>query len=91
MNATLQCFSNVPQLTGFFLNKYKYDPYDENKKMSNEYYKVVKNLWDIKRNEKSYAPREFKDVLSEENPLFAGINANDSKDLVNFLLERFHQ
>ena len=91
MNATLQCFSSVPQLTGFFLNKYNYDPNDKNKKMSNEYYKVVKNLWNIKRNKKSYAPQEFKDVLSEENPLFAGINANDSKDLVNFLLERFHQ
>ena len=91
MNATLQCFSSVSQLTGFFLNKYNYDPNDKNKKMSNEYYKVVKNLWNIKRNKKSYAPQEFKDVLSEENPLFAGINANDSKDLVNFLLERFHQ
>ena len=91
MNATLQCFSSVSQLTGFFLKKYNYDPNDKNKKMSNEYYKVVKNLWDIKRNKKSYAPQEFKDVLSEENPLFAGINANDSKDLVNFLLERFHQ
>ena len=91
MNATLQCFSSVSQLTGFFLKKYNYDPNDKNKKMSNEYYKVVKNLWDIKRNKKSYAPQEFKDVLSEENPLFAGINANDSKDLVNFLLEKFHQ
>ena len=91
MNATLQCFSSVSQLTGFFLNKYNYDPNDKNKKMSNEYYKVVKNLWDKNRNKKSYAPQEFKDVLSEENPLFAGINANDSKDLVNFLLEKFHQ
>ena len=29
--------------------------------------------------------------MSKENPLFAGIQANDSKDLINFLLERFHQ
>ena len=42
-------------------------------------------------NKKSYSPYSFKDVLSKENPLFAGIAANDSKDLINFLLERFHQ
>ena len=29
--------------------------------------------------------------MSKENPLFAGIQANDSKDLINFLIERFHQ
>ena len=30
-------------------------------------------------------------ILIQENPLFKGIAANDSKDLINFLLERFHQ
>ena len=89
MNATLQCFSNVPELTDFFLNKFKYNPQDPNKKMTNEYYIVVKNLWN--KNNKSFAPHAFKIALSEENPLFAGIAANDSKDLINFLLERFHQ
>jgi ubiquitin C-terminal hydrolase len=59
--------------------------------MSSEYYIVVKNLWDKKNNKKSYAPHSFKNLLSKENPLFEGVNANDSKDLINFLLERFHQ
>ena len=58
--------------------------------MSNAYYKVIKNLWNRKKNNSSYSPDEFKSILSQENPLFAGINANDSKDLINFLLERFH-
>ena len=90
MNATLQSFSNTNKLTEYFLKEYKYDPNDNNKIMSNEYYKVVKNLWDINNNHKSYAPYEFKEKLSKENPLFAGIVANDSKDLINFLLQRFH-
>ena len=59
--------------------------------MANVYYKLLLNLWDINKNNKSYSPYEFKEVLSKENPLFAGIAANDSKDLINFLIERFHQ
>ena len=87
MNATLQSLSNSKKLTEYFLKKYKYDP---NKVMANEYQKVLLNLWDRKNNNKSYSPTSFKEVLSKENPLFAGIAANDSKDLINFLIERFH-
>ena len=88
MNASLQCLSNTKKLTDYFLKNYKYNP---NQLMSNEYYEVLKNLWNKENNNKSYSPNSFKDVLSKLNPLFAGIAANDSKDLINFLLERFHQ
>ena len=88
MNATLQCLSNSSQLTDYFLKRYKTYP---NKIMTNEYYKVITNLWKKENNNIPYSPYSFKDVLSKENPLFAGIAANDSKDLINFLLERFHQ
>ena len=89
MNATLQCLSNTKKLTDYFLNDFKNG--DPNKIMTNEYYKVIKNLWNRDNNKKPYSPNSFKEVLSKENPLFAGIAANDSKDLINFLLERFHQ
>ena len=39
---------------------------------------------------KSYAPKEFKDKISEMNPLFKGVAANDAKDLVNFLIMTLH-
>ena len=90
MNSTLQALSNTNGLTKYFLNEFKYDPNDITKKMSNEYYKVLINLWDKNKKKGSYSPNDFKNVLSVENPLFAGIQANDSKDLINFLLERFH-
>ena len=90
MNSTLQCLSNTDKLTKYFLYKFKYKPGSKNKIMTNEYYKVIKNLWDPNNNNGSYSPNDFKKRLSEENPLFAGIAANDSKDLINFLLERFH-
>ena len=90
MNATLQCLSNTDELTKYFLNKFKFDANDNNKIMSNAYYNVIKNLWNRDNNNKPFSPNEFKEKLSQENPLFAGIAANDSKDLINFLLERFH-
>jgi len=90
MNATLQCLSNTDELTKYFLNKFKFDDSDNNKIISNAYHNVIKNLWNRENNNKSFSPNEFKEKLSQENPLFAGVAANDSKDLINFLLERFH-
>ena len=89
MNATLQSFSNTKELRDYFLKKF--DKSDPNKKMSNAFHEVILSLWNKNNNNKSYAPHNFKNVLSELNPLFAGIAANDSKDLISFLLERFHQ
>ena len=43
-----------------------------------------------KREKGSYAPRDFKSIISKMNPLFEGIAANDAKDLVNFLLTTLH-
>ena len=91
MNATLQCLSNTTALTDYFCTKYKYIKEDKSKLMSNEYYIVIQNLWNRENHKKSYPLNSFKNVLSQLNPLFQGINANDSKDLINFLLERFHK
>ena len=90
MNATLQCLSNTTKLTVYFLKMFKYEYNNKKKIMSNEYYNVVKNLWDKNNTNRSFSPYSFKEKLSQENPLFKGIQANDSKDLINFLLERFH-
>ena len=88
MNATLQCLSNTKPLTEYFLTKFQRNP---NRTMANEYYIVIKHLWDRAQNNIPYSPNSFKETLSKENPLFEGIAANDSKDLINFLIERFHQ
>ena len=90
MNATLQCLSNTALLTNYFLSEYQYEPNNNKKIMSNAYYNVIKDLWNRENHKKSISPNEFKEKLSQENPLFAGIAANDSKDLINFLIERFH-
>ena len=93
MNATLQCLAHIQRLTHHLLNS-------ENKKkiffntikykLSSAYLTVLENLWQNK-NINYYSPNQFKDVISEMNNLFAGIQANDSKDLVLFILETMHK
>ena len=92
MNATLQCLANISQLTKHLLkpknmkeissNKYKY-------KLTNSFVRVLNNLW-LNNSIRYYSPVDFKNVISGMNPLFAGIQANDSKDLILFLLETMH-
>ena len=94
MNATLQCFSNITRLRVNLLNKKLYNELEKNKntnkKLSFAFAEVLKNLWE-KLEQRTYSPEYFKQVISEMNPLFKGIAANDSKDLILFLLETMHK
>ena len=93
MNATLQCFSNTPKLRSYLLNKDNYSDLEHNKESTNKLSfalaEVLKNLWEI-LTQRDYPPNHFKNVISEMNPLFKGIKANDPKDLILFLLETMH-
>ena len=93
MNSTLQCLSNIKQLTNYFLiyhnifieDKSFYD-------MTYEYSNLIENLWGEKNNSKRYyEPYNFKTKIGEKNPLFAGIAANDSKDLILFIFQELHK
>ena len=91
MNSTLQCLSNTKKLTEYFFTKFKFNKDDNTKKISNEFYNLLKSLWNVKNTKnKPYSPESFKKAISEENELFKGIQANDSRDLINFLLEQIH-
>ena len=94
MNATLQCFYHVKRLSENLINDYKIDPSLE---LTYSYKNLIEELAGFKNkniylingnNTKDYVePNEFKDLISRKNPLFNGIQANDSKDFVIFLLE----
>ena len=94
MNATLQCFSNIDLLTSYFFF-HQLDIMQSNKDytLADEYLKVLLNLWNpnIDKNKRYYAPYDFKQRLGEKNPLFSGVSANDSKDLILFMLEEQHK
>ena len=63
---------------------------DTTQKLSFALTEVFYNLWKV-LSQKEYAPKNFKEVISEMNPLFKGIAANDPKDLILFLLETIHK
>ena len=66
--------------------------------------KLIENIFDYKASKNyflstgtsssysknSYAPKNFKNTISRMNSLFEGVQANDAKDLVNFLLMTLH-
>jgi len=94
MNATLQCMAHIRKLTKFLLNFQNTNEMDGNKyKLTKSYKEVLDNLWlndKINNYLNYYSPDNFKNIISKMNPLFAGIQANDSKDLVLFMLETMH-
>ena len=91
MNATLQCLAHVEKLTKYLLGKKLELKTDKNNhKLSYSYLEVLENIWE-NNTIKDYAPNNFKEIISDMNPLFKGVQANDSKDLVIFLLENMHK
>ena len=99
MNSTLQCLSQTPDLTNYFLKSSKKDRIinnnlaKENKnslQLSPIYLELVKKLWD-KKGGKSFSPNEFMSTIEKMNPLFKKGQAGDSKDFIIFILEQIHK
>ena len=85
MNAVLQCFYHVRPLSAEFVN-YNFHPNMlQQIPMTMAYLDVVREL----SNNKGIAARPilFKNIISV-NPLFTGVQANDSKDLILYFLEQ---
>ena len=95
MNATLQCFVHINKFVKFFKNNKKQLNIIDNPKTLSYSFKTLINNLDQDDNNKNtqtyYAPYEFKDKISSMNPLFKGVAANDSKDLINFIIMTLHK
>ena len=90
MNATLQCLANIEPITNYLLNPNIYSFLHSNFEiclLTLEYIQVLIGLFCNESRNGSYSPNYFKNTISEMNPLFKGVKANDSKDLIIFLLE----
>jgi ubiquitin C-terminal hydrolase len=90
MNATLQCLANIKPITDNLLNQKNYNFLYQNNdicKMTIQYIQVLIGLFCSESTKGSFCPENFKKAISELNPLFQGVQANDSKDLIIFLLE----
>ena len=100
MNATLECLYHVKALSENIINDARIKP---NMKLTfcfkdlleemagckdrKKYIQIRQNYYDDNSKKDSLRPIKFKNLISAMNPLFKGVQANDSKDLIMFLLE----
>ena len=99
MNSTLQCLIHIKELTELLLSAFMVKFLNENREfkekhqLSYEYVDLLKRVFFPKlygNGNVCFAPCKFKEILGQLNPFFSGINANDAKDLLQFILEQMH-
>uniref|UniRef100_A0A8C7XYA3 Ubiquitin carboxyl-terminal hydrolase n=1 Tax=Oryzias sinensis TaxID=183150 RepID=A0A8C7XYA3_9TELE len=95
MNSALQCLSNAPPLTEYFLDdQYEAEINRENPlgmrgEIAEAYADLVKQMW---MSRSSYvAPRTFKTQVGRFAPQFSGYQQQDSQELLAFLLDGLHE
>ena len=107
MNATLQCMCQIKKLVEYFKYNNSINEIVEktskSKQLTRAFKHLVENLWpsnqkyiSTKNNHRNssnnyYAPYHFKKTISSMDKLFEGAQANDSKDLVNFIIMTLHE
>ena len=105
MNATLQCFAHIEKFINYFkyssqikkstnINNIVNSGQNDTNLLFPSFKILIEKLWPnnyLSLTKKYYAPYDFKNKISEMNPLFEGIAANDSKDLVNFIIMKLHE
>lgn len=95
MNSALQCMSNTPPLTDYFLSdSYLPDINEKNPlgmhgQIAKAYGCLIKNMWS--GNSSCLAPREFKMVLGRFAPQFSGFQQQDCQELMASLLDGLHE
>ncbi len=89
MNAVLQSFSNIYPLGKYFYHKEYIKDNIYNCPISEAFTTVIQNLWNNKN--KSYTPKEFKKIIGRYNSDFLNNEPNDSRELIQYLLETLHE
>ena len=80
LNALLQCFFYIPELTINFIKEYVKNPRLRNSEFSSGYYDFITTY--LSTNCDSFPPQKFKDALINSNSLFRSPNGHDSKDVL---------
>ncbi|XP_037677039.1 ubiquitin carboxyl-terminal hydrolase 11 isoform X1 [Choloepus didactylus] len=95
MNSALQCLSNVPQLTEYFLNN-RYleelnfcNPLGMKGEIAEAYADLVKQAWS--GHHRSIIPHMFKTKVGHFASQFLGYQQHDSQELLSFLLDGLHE
>ncbi len=94
MNATLQCFLHIKKFINFF-KKRNINSFPQ-EFLSYSFKFIIDNLWkdDFTPNQNQnnyFAPKEFRQKIAQKSELFKNNEANDAKDLVNFIIMTLHE
>src|SRR5271156_5699996 len=89
MNSALQCLSNVPALTEYFLHdEYKEhinrdNPLGKNGDVAQAYGELIHEMWSGRTD--SYAPKSLKHIVARYAPQFGDDGQQDSQVFMSFL------
>ncbi|KAM9855966.1 ubiquitin carboxyl-terminal hydrolase 11 [Aulostomus maculatus] len=95
MNSALQCLSNTPPLTEYFLQSSYLDelnftnPLGMKGEIAEAYADVIKQMWSGRHY--SVVPRVFKTKVGHFASQFLGYQQHDSQELLSFLLDGLHE
>ena len=102
MNATVQCFGQIEEFALFFkfddkVNQSIEKCKNEGKKcLSSSFKTLIDKIWPneamgAESKNRHFPPNEFRQKIADMNPLFVNNQANDAKDLVNFIIMTLHE
>ncbi|XP_029282373.1 ubiquitin carboxyl-terminal hydrolase 11 [Cottoperca gobio] len=95
MNSALQCLSNTPPLTEYFLQSSYLEelnftnPLGMKGEIAEAYADVIKQMWSGRHY--SVVPRVFKTKVGHFASQFLGYQQHDSQELLSFLLDGLHE
>ncbi|KAE9414813.1 hypothetical protein Angca_004548 [Angiostrongylus cantonensis] len=95
MASALQCLSNVPELTEYFLsNKYvadvnKKNPLGTHGELARAYGDLLQSMWSGENC--SVVPRRVKMTIGQFAPRFSGYAQQDSQELLAYVLDGLHE
>ncbi|KAM4651595.1 ubiquitin carboxyl-terminal hydrolase 4 [Discoglossus pictus] len=95
MNSALQCLSNTPPLTEYFLldehekEINRDNPLGMKGEIAEAYADLIRQIWSGSHN--YVAPRVFKTQVGRFAPQFSGYQQQDSQELLAFLLDGLHE
>uniref|UniRef100_A0A8C7IBD5 ubiquitinyl hydrolase 1 n=1 Tax=Oncorhynchus kisutch TaxID=8019 RepID=A0A8C7IBD5_ONCKI len=95
MNSALQCLSNTPPLTEYFLQSAYLEelnftnPLGMKGEIAEAYADVIKQMWSGRHY--SVVPRLFKTKVGHFASQFLGYQQHDSQELLSFLLDGLHE
>ncbi|XP_049622696.1 ubiquitin carboxyl-terminal hydrolase 15-like [Suncus etruscus] len=95
MNSAIQCLSNIPSLTEYFLSdKYQEElnfdnPLGMGGEIAKSYAELIKQIWSGKFS--SVKPTAFKTKVGRFAPQFSGYQQQDCQELLAFLIDGLHE